>query len=510
MKQIYLKLFLPNVVLISILLITACSKKWEEHYDEESFNLPDKTLNEYIQGYPELSTFYGMLKKTGYDKILDASQSYTIWAPTNNALTGIDTSDQELVLEIVKNHIAQSRFTTTDIDNKLILMLNGKHINFARESSGFSFGNKVVINPNLPAINGLIHIIDGYAPYMNNMWEYIGRTNGLDSLWSYLQSQSKYVIDFERSREIGFDSTGAAIYDTQLVFSNLVLKEIGAIDTEDSIYTGILPNNTAWNEAYGRIESFYNFPVTSGGVQRQRELTQFTLVQDMIFRGSIAQPEIPNSLVSTTGNTFNNLDNIFNTEPVTLSNGLVYVTSQMPYDATSSWHKEIRVEAEESEGRSSSGCNIFLRESYGSGLDISENQYILVDPVSSPTVKFLIPNTLSAKYNIYCVFVPASIVDHTNTVPTRVKFKRTYISRSSGSVVTRDVIPENNITNPNGMTKMFVEQFDFEFANVMDEDYQEVKVRLDVINDVTTTEEQAGEFSRTMRIDCIILEPVSE
>ena len=511
MKQFYFRLFLPFVVLISILLITACSKKWEEHYDEESFILPEKTLNEYIRDYPELSIFYGMLKKTGYDKVLDASQSYTIWSPANDALMGIDTTDMELVLEIIKNHIAQSRFTTSNIDNKPIYMLNGKYINFTREASGFSFGDNSVINPDLPAINGLVHVIDGYVPYINNIWEYIGRTEGLDSLRSYLYSQSKWEFDFNNSVEIGYDSTGAAIYDTQLVFSNAILEKIGAINTEDHIYTGILPNNTAWNEAYGRIESYLNFPDNAGGAQRQREMTLYTLVKDMFFRGRVAQPEVPGSMVSTTGSVFYNLGNVFNIQPVTLSNGLAYVTGKMPYADTSSWFKEIRVEAEESENRVVLGCNVFLRTSYGSGMDVSESKYILVDPTSSSsTLRYSIPNTFSAKYNVYCVFVPASIVDHLNTIPTKVKFKFTYISKSTGSTSSTNITPENNVVSAIGMTKMFVGQFDLEYANIVDEEYSDVKVRLDVMNDVTTTEEQAGEYSRTMRIDCIILEPVSE
>jgi hypothetical protein len=55
---------------------------------------------------------------------------------------------------------------------------------------------------------------------------------------------------------------------------------------------------------------------------------------------------------------------------------------------------------------------------------------------------------------------------------------------------------------------MFVDQFDFEFANIIDADFNRVAVKLEVINNVTTQEEQSGNFSRTMRIDCIILEPV--
>jgi hypothetical protein len=91
-----------------------------------------------------------------------------------------------------------------------------------------------------------------------------------------------------------------------------------------------------------------------------------------------------------------------------------------------------------------------------------------------------------------------------------VKYILTYIRRSSGSTFIKSITPEINTTFPVGITKMFVDQFNFEYANVVDDEYDKVAVKLEVINDVSSAEEQAGEYSRTMRIDCIILEPVSE
>ncbi|MBN2610755.1 MAG: fasciclin domain-containing protein [Bacteroidales bacterium] len=497
-------------VLTGIILLSSCTKKWEEHYNEKSFNLPDNSLNESIRVQPDLHFFSRMLDISGYDSILDASVSYTVWAPVNDALSGIDTTNIELVKQIVENHIALGTITTSGIISRSVRMINGKYIKFARESEGFSFGDNMVVNTNLPAINGLIYFIDGYTPYLNNIWEYIRVTPGLDSLWSYLNSQNKYVFDPENMEEIGYDSTGAAIYDSNLVMTNLFIKRVGAIDNEDSIYTAILADNTAWNEAYSRIDKYFNFPSIAGGDQRQRDYTGYTLTKDILFKKRVTQPQTLDSLVSTTGTIFLNPGSLFNTSPVTLSNGLAYVTDQLPFADTISFFKEIKVEAENTEGRDFSGSAVFLRTSYGSDLDVSDNEYILVDPISEPRVVFSIPNTLSAKYNMYCVFVPAVIVDPLNTTPTKARFRLRYIRRLSGSTVTIDINAPDNITNPLEMTKMFIGQFNFEFANIIDEDYEDVMVELEVINAVTAAEEQAGTYSRTMRIDCIIFEPVSE
>ncbi|HVG13540.1 MAG TPA: hypothetical protein VM935_01230, partial [Chitinophagaceae bacterium] len=61
------------------LCLTAC-KKWDDHNKIENQDL-SKTLLEEINGRSDLSKFYEYLKKTGLDKELSSSKSYTVWAP---------------------------------------------------------------------------------------------------------------------------------------------------------------------------------------------------------------------------------------------------------------------------------------------------------------------------------------------------------------------------------------------------------------------------------------------
>jgi len=512
MKPVHLNRFTPVLLMVGMMLTTTCTDKWSEHYDEENFNLSDKTLTALIFENPDLSIFSNMIKITGYDKVLNASQSYTVWAPNNEALKDIDTTDTDLVREIVRNHIARSRITTSGLENNEIRMLNGKYIIFERNASGYSFASKNLVEVNLPSTNGLLHILNGYAPYMKNLWEHIDRSDNLDSLREYIYSQNEKVFDPINSVEIGVNEVGQVIYDTAFIITNNVLNKLGDITSEDSVYTAIMPDNTAWDEAYARIEGYFNFAEDAGSTVRQRDLTRWTLVKDMLFEGFITPSESMDSLVTTTGSVYYDPAYLFaNTVKDSLSNGFAYVTNQMPYADTLSWFKELRVEAESTVGRTNSSSSIYLRTSFGSDLDVSNHRYILVDPTStSPSVEFQIPNTLSAKYNIYCVFVPASIVDPSNIIPSKVTFILTYIRRSTGSTFVKRITPVNNVTNTDGMTKMLVDQFDFEYANVIDEDFSRVAVKLEVISAVTTDEEQAGDFTRTMRIDCIIFEPVIE
>jgi hypothetical protein len=494
-----------------MMLMTDCDDKWDEHYNQDNFDLPDINLKEYIEQNAQTSIFYNMLKATGYDELLSSPQSYTVWAPENDALAGIDLTNTDLVTEIVKNHVTRGKISTSDLSSLNIRMLNGKFVEFAMSNSEYTFGKKTVTNADGIANNGFVHILKEYVPTVNNLWRFIEKQEGLDSLYKFLYGQTTEIFDPIKSKEIGVNSDGQVVYDTFTKNSNPVFEKLGHLEIEDSTYTVIMPNNSAWIEAYNRIEGYFNFPNDGGGPERQHLKTQFTLIQDMIFRGRFEEPVALNSMISTNGNTYNNPGQLFSnvTETYNLSNGIANITTQMPFSDTSSWFKEIRVEAENLDDRTNSNNVVYSRISYGSGLDISNNEYVLVDPTSSySTVEFSIPNTLSATYNIYCVFVPGSLVDNSDYTPTKVKFELTYIRRSSGSTFFKEIIPDINTTYPVGLTKMFVDQFDFQYANIIDDEHEKISVKLKVINDVTSAEQQAGEYTRTMRIDCIILEPV--
>jgi len=499
-----------------VLLIFGCQNIWDEHYDGPVRDLPDYNLYEFIGSNPDLSIFSQMLQKTGYDSILSVSQTFTVWAPVNSALSDIDLNDEENISEIVRNHITRGNYSTSAIQSSQVKMINGKNILFERASTGFTFGKAPIKEANIITGNGQVHILDGYVPYTNNILEFINRTEGLDSLDAYLESQNLLIFDPYNSTEIGFDSAGNVVYDSVFNMINLVLYELGSLGTEDSFYTALLPDNTAWEEAFQRAEPYFNIPDIYGGLTRKRTATQWAVVQDMVFREQVYDPAEFDSLVSTNGNVFYSPVDIFaGAQMNELSNGIGYVTGQMPFADTSSWYKPIEIEAETESGRENANSNIYVRTGFGSGLDISGDEYIAVSPtgtsnIAQPYVRFSIPNTLSATYNLYCIFVPAYIVDPENMRPNKARFQLTYLSTTTGRTRRETFIPENNVTDTLGLTKMFIGQFNFEFANLIDRDYNEIPVKLQVTNEVTIEEENAGLYSRTMRIDKIVFEPVFE
>jgi hypothetical protein len=509
MKDLLSKCFWTLVALALLFGVPACSDQWDKHYKTEPGKVTDLRLYDFIASQSNLSTFASVLQATGYDSLLNASQFYTVWAPTNDGLAGIDLNDKTLLLNIVKNHVTRLSVSTSGIEQKQVYMLNSKYVPFTKEAEGYAFGSAPVLVANNYTSNGTVHVINGYVPTIKNIWEYIMDTPGLDSMKTYLLENDSLVFDANASIEIGMNSDNQPVYDSVFVRSNEVLNQIGLLDVEDSTYTAILPTNAAWIEAYDRIKSFYLFPTVEGGLGRQREQTKSVLVKDLVFNGRIEEPSAYDSLVSTTYNVLYNPAYLFEgAQKQSLSNGLAYTTDQHRYIDTASWYKEIRVEAEYSLGRTSFNSNTYTRTAYGSGLGVSQNRYALVEATATSQVyvSFTIPNTLSTKYNIYCVFVPSNIENENDILPVKARFQLTYVRTNAGSIFVRSFTSTNFVTDPTKMTKMFVGEFTFPFATLLSSDYpySTVKTQFRVTNDAGAN----VNFNSRMRIDCIILEPV--
>lgn len=533
-KDKFLKCILILLLPMAFFAFWSCNDEWEDHYSEEVVS--GQTIIDYINSRSDLSIFAEYLDSTGYDDVLAESQSYTVWVPNNDALN--DTSFSEEAMEnIVKNHIARGRITTTKSVNAA--MLNGKNVSMTVDENGFKFGDGDMLDVNKTNSNGLVHVISEYAPYLNNLYEYLDEIEGLDSLRDYIYSYQTTTFDPEGSVELGVDDLGQAVYDSSFIYENEILDIIGGnIDLEDSVYTAIYPNNTAWDEAYARIAQYVVLPPMTlnpdgsgdllypyyGGDDRARYLIQLYIVRDMLYSGRIENPEDLDSLTSTTGNVYHDPAALFaGTDMYEASNGILHVANQLPFDDSTLFLRERRVEAESSTYRitdDDQNCKVTTNSIYGTDLNVSNDKYIKVTPVGTgsgkPSVTFAIPSIYATKYKVYCVFAPLNIVDSEVQKSTRAKFALTWYRTSSTNPRRKTLSVENNVTNKNGMTKMYLGEITSYAANLYgtydEETYSDVSVKLKIQCDVTKDEAEAegSELSRNMLIDCIIFEPVIE
>jgi len=531
-----LKTYMRPVLVFILAGFTAisCTDDWDAHYNSTAGGKSDLYLFDYIQTQPDLSLFADMLKMSGYDKILNESSPYTVWAPSNESWSSMDGTlsllaltmeDTAAVKNIVKNHIAHYSCPVSKAVGNSIRMLNGKLFPFIKSGSDYLFGGVKLQTSDVSVQNGILHTLTANVPYRLNLWEHILYAPGIDAIQTYAQSLFESTLDVSKSYQDGI------FVDSVFKTTNKMLTYLGDMNVEDSIYTTIIPDDNAWNDAYDRISPFYNTLEKDGGVEAQMANTKWTIVRDLVFRKRLTPPLADGALYSTYGHKFLHPDSLFmGSDQYVLSNGYAYRTSKLWHNPADSWFKEIRVEAEtfsETTGQKSN-YTISSVSSLGSSLDVSNQHYITCDPMTSSSisklfVKFPIPNTLSAKYNIYVVFVPTAVVDTSDHRPYKVNCYLSYVN-SNGKVVTDSKLTlAANTTNPDKMTKMLVaKNFEFPYCNIVDQPdmvnstltsltstnkkYTTVYLKVENAAGVTTADLAA--FNRKIRIDCIILEPV--
>lgn len=516
-------------------MLSSCSE-WDDHYGTDDQSVSSHNLMELLASNPETSTFASIVRQSGYDKLLEGSQSYTVFAPTNEALANYKETRIDSLKRLVNNHIARYTQPTSTSTSVGVKMLNGKvyYFNSPTSFSGVPFASIT----NEKATNGLFHEVSERLPYFSNIYELLGSSPDYSNVYDFIHRFDEVKFDRENSTEIDVDELGRPVYDSVWISYNKLLDHvtygIGQIQKEDSVYAMIVPNNAAWDEAYNRIKPSFTIYSTdeayADSVQDIR--TKLAIVNDLIFRTSDATPWTVDSLQSTSGSVIKNLSRLFNgTTAKTVSNGHVFVASSLGYSNRETWDKPIMVEAEEQNGRTynNSLTSVYTRNTVATSpiQNISGDAYIQAQPISSssnPTLTFDIPNVLAGKYDIYAVFLPAS-ANGADMEPdsTRIGFSLQYLNERGGITTKRNrsTSDDSLITNSQEVTVMKAfSDFEFPMSNttdrlwLMDENNDistiETTTKLTVQTNVTTREFSAGTYSRTFRLDRIMLVPVEK
>ncbi|XP_065176028.1 stabilin-1-like [Sycon ciliatum] len=147
--------------------------------------LPDtqqKSVVDAINAYPGLSDFAKVLKLTSIDALLAPPARYTIFAPTNSAFRTLGLvkanwslsmleSEAQLrqLVGLIRSHVAPMPYTVVDLSrmantNLPVLSLEGQLVNGSvriLSSAEILVHSAPLIQSNITASNGIIHIVDG-------------------------------------------------------------------------------------------------------------------------------------------------------------------------------------------------------------------------------------------------------------------------------------------------------------------------------------------------------------
>lgn len=509
-------------------MLSGCNDTWNDHYSEARGGNGDKTVGQIIQEDPELSIFGEMLNIAGYTDILNATQTYTVWAPVNSSLEGIDLNDLEEVRRTVANHIGRFNISTSMPATEGVKMLNGKMHYFS--NNGSMFGDVSILNADMIAKNGIIHKVDGVIPYAYNFREYFDSHSNTGKISAFIAQFDELLY---QSQIPGVSETSAN--DTSLVRYNRLLQYpdlgLGDIASEDSVFSVVIPTDEAWLKAYNEISPYFKSynDDQSRADSLQDVQTSLAIVSDLVFRTGLVSPLSMDSVVSTTGSVIKNPAEFFKgMEEIEASNGRLFLANALNYKKIETFNKPINIEAEEETGRTpAAGTTVYSRNVSTDNQfanEISAQSYIEVSPTSSsrqPGITFEIPDILAGEYDIYAVFVPASVTDAANVNDsTRVQFALMYMD-DKGKTQTTSFNSSDFLTSGDKITTICVaEGFKFPVANYYDSLWlmnplnnlndRNITTSIYISTNVSNSEFNENKFSRSFRIDRVYLVPTEK
>ncbi|CAD5928013.1 periplasmic protein [Planktothrix agardhii CCAP 1459/11A] len=103
--------------------------------------------------------------------LLDALKQgdFTIFAPTDEALAKLPQQILDAILksqnlnqftELLQYHVIPGKITTTDLKSGKIKTLEGDSVTIKTKKNQIKVGNATIIDSDIPASNGVIHVID--------------------------------------------------------------------------------------------------------------------------------------------------------------------------------------------------------------------------------------------------------------------------------------------------------------------------------------------------------------
>jgi uncharacterized surface protein with fasciclin (FAS1) repeats len=248
------KIGIPGMV---FLMLFSCTKDWDEHYNT-SPETSHKNVWEDLQKDGNLSMFINYLKEYKYDTLFLTDNTYTIFAPDNEAFTQFLETDT-VNRAVLNYHISTFFIQSGHIQGKRkIQTLAEKFALFVNDDEG-TLLDDIPLDFESPLYkNGKYFVMGKVALPKPNLYEYIALTNPV--LNNYIDSKDSIVLDKELSRPIGFDEEGNTIYDTVSETVNLFEMEYFPVSEEfrNKTATIVFPKEEDYNVALTEMAESMN------------------------------------------------------------------------------------------------------------------------------------------------------------------------------------------------------------------------------------------------------------
>lgn len=328
----------------TILVLGGCKKDWDGHNSVTDERLTSDLLT-LLKGTTNLSKFADMVVKAGYDTVLASSKTFTLFAPTNDALASLDpgiVSDPDKLKAFVSNHIAsQSFFTAKVTDTARIEMLSGKYQNML----GKKVDNAAIVSADQLAKNGVLQVIDKMLPVLPTCWEAMTVSPDFPANQADFLERLNYLgFDPETAEVVGIDpNTGEPIYKpgTGMVESNYYWDKVYDLRDEEEQYTYFAIENDGFSSEINKYRPYFN----TGVSESTDSVASLHVLRDLAVKGKYEPAQLPDTLLSKFG-TKVGIDKSQIRKTIPCSNGIIYVMGSLPVAPSAKFRSRI-IEAED-------------------------------------------------------------------------------------------------------------------------------------------------------------------
>jgi hypothetical protein len=262
--------------------------------------------------------------------------NYTVFAPTNEAIAGLNLTDTATLKTWVKNYLSEKITYSNnagEFATSRLQLINGKYITLsAKKVSGASI-NKW----NVASKNGVIHIINGTIDERMSIWQYLETLDG-NPVVDFIKSFNERVMDMTKSVQKGVNSKGQPVYDTIWTSKNTLLDAMPIVNEANSS-TFILLDKSGLDALKTKYAKYFS---QKDSVQMNKDILR-EIITDMV---------LPYTVISGTGQ-YLNANGVYvginandTIKSYNASNGIVYLTKAAEVKMYMNKIKPLTIEAE--------------------------------------------------------------------------------------------------------------------------------------------------------------------
>jgi uncharacterized surface protein with fasciclin (FAS1) repeats len=317
-------------LLVSLLTIAlvSCSNPWDERENNGDTNL-NVNLNEAIANTAQVSQFEQLLVQTGYDKVIAASKTYTVFVPTNEAMSLVDPAilnDPEAAKKFVANHIALTAYSSIrTIAEQKIKMLGDKYLFF---KGATMIDDATIVTADHYTSNGVFHIINKALTPKLNIWQYINSQAGKSAMSDYILSLkdiSIYKADID-AKVLSVQKGAGYLSDS---LTNSYLRNVYNLNNEKNSYTLFLMQDAGYNGEVDKMKPYLIKTSNNPAIDSTAIYSKFFTLRDMAYPKAYKVNELPTTLTSRFGVEVPIDKTQIVGEPIQLSNGVVYIMKKV-------------------------------------------------------------------------------------------------------------------------------------------------------------------------------------